>query len=84
MKPTYETTNYASMDLTLCPVHVKEDGSLVAMVPMKWQKSDQKYDAMAANGQIVSYSNFVVTEFKEVTIAPPGSAIQPSGATSQE
>lgn len=82
MKPTYVETNYGHMDLTQCPVHVKEDGSIVAMVPMKWIKSDQKQEVLAANGQTVSYSSYTVTEFKEVTLAPPGSAMQPSGGQS--
>lgn len=75
MKPTYETTGYGTMDLTLCPIHVKPDGSLIALVPMKWTASEPR-DAMGANGTQVSYRHYVVSEFKEVQIAPPGTAVQ--------
>lgn len=80
MKPTYDMSGYRTLDLTITPVHVKEDGSIVAMVPMKWVASDPG-QAMGANGDMLTLRSYAVTEWKEVQLAPPGTAIQPSGGT---
>lgn len=77
MKPVMDTSNYSTMDLTRCDVHVKPDGSLVALVPMKWEKMNER-PIVDGQGRPSLLTIYTVKEFKEVVLAPPGTATQPS------